>query len=50
MKVDYQRREDDGSMDRIVTTMSLGISHNSAGAYTYYSFSDTQLNAAGGLE
>ena len=50
MKVIYQRPEDQGGTDRIVTTMDLGLSRNSAGAYAYYSFSDTQLNAAGGLE
>ena len=50
MKVVYQREEEDGTKDRVVTTMQLVLSHNVAGAYAYYSFSDTQLDAAGLLE
>ena len=47
MRVNYLRKEADGTTDRIETTMDLVIARNAAGAYTYSSFSDTQLDAAG---
>lgn len=48
MQVVYQRTEDDGSQERIETAMELVITRNAAGAYTYSSFSDSQMNAASG--
>lgn len=48
MQVVYQRTEDDGGMERIQTAMELVITQNAAGAYTYSSFSDAQMNAASG--
>lgn len=48
MQVDYQRTEDDGTMECIRTAMELTLTQNAAGAVTYTDFADAQMNAAGG--
>lgn len=48
IQVVYQRTADDGKQERIETAMELVITRNAAGAYTYSSFSDSQMNAASG--
>lgn len=47
MQVCYQRTAENGTVERIETAMELVITQNTAGAYTYSSFSDSQMNAAG---
>lgn len=44
----YQRNADDGTLERIETALELVITQNASGAYTYSSFTDSQMNAASG--